>query len=106
MITILGSVAGSVVALAAAWTLLDVSVMSESEHEQAPHNGLIELIQIGDLKSFCYYLDDRINRKRDRIYDLEQRAADPEYIRDEKAELKKLETQFDKNDCSMVVSVI
>jgi len=58
------------------------------------------------LKSFCYLLDDRIDRKEARIYDLKKRGADVDYIHDQEIALGKLRRQFDSNHCGRVVSLI
>ena len=105
-LVICSSLAAAIISVAAVWSLLDASVLTEAEHEVAPHTALTDLIVKGDLKSFCYLLDDRIDRKEARIYDLEKQDADDDYIRMEKRALKKLKRQFDTNDCGKVVNLV
>jgi len=105
-LVICSSIAAAIISVAAVWTLLDASVLTEAEHEAAPHAALTELIKEGDLKSFCYLLDDRIDRKEARIYDLKKRKANGDYIHDQEIALGKLIRQFDNNDCGKVVSSV
>jgi len=105
LITI-ASFAGAMLSIAAAWAWLDSSILTEAEHVSAPHATLTELIIKGDLKSFCYLLDDRIDRKEARIYDLKKLKADEDYIRIEEKALKKLRRQFNTNDCGKVVNLV
>jgi len=106
VLVIIAGIAASIVTIAAAWAVLDSSVMTEAEHASAPHTALTDLIIKGDLKSFCYLLDDRIDRKEARIYDLEKQDADKDYIHMEEQALKKLRRQFDTNNCGKVVNLV
>jgi len=106
LLVICSSFAAAILSVAAVWTLLDASVLTEAEHKVAPHATLTELITKGDLKSFCYLLDDRIDRKEARIYDLKKLEADKDYIHMEEKALVKLRRQFDSNNCVKVVNAV
>ena len=97
----------AIVSITASMGVFDTWVLSEAEfeqglheHNQGVHPATQELIEKISKKDECRWLDDKIARLEDRLWELRDRNADPEYIREKQRELDKLERRFIDEGCS------
>ena len=83
-------------------TTSDVTMAVRTHMEASMHPLGQAAIERVEYKSECRWLDDKIDRLDDLIYQLESEGADPDRIHDKEQELRKYQNKYRAKNCDNI----